>query len=231
LSAYSAFRAPNSALLFDAVGTLIYADPSPAAVYAEVGRRHGVTLDEREIARRFRAAFAAEETADRCDPLGCTDEARELRRWRTIVAATFVECADAEPLLRELWDHFAQPSAWRAYDDALDVVRQLAARNVVMGVASNFDARLHAIIAAHFPALPAAQVFASSELGYRKPAVDFFRSCERHLPACHSFTLVGDDWENDVVGAQRAGWSAVYLDRAQKSARMHESISKLHDLI
>ena len=78
-----------------------------------------------------------------------------------------------------------------------------------VGVASNFDARLVDVIAAVLPEISADHVFASSLVGYRKPAIGFFRACERrlNLPPT-AITLIGDDPANDVRGAEAAGWQA-----------------------
>jgi putative hydrolase of the HAD superfamily len=55
----------------------------------------------------------------------------------------------------------------------------------------------------------------SSEVGFRKPHASFFEAvCQRlGLPAWQ-ILCVGDDLENDVRGAMRAGLSALLLDRA-----------------
>lgn len=211
VSVRSAFRAPNSALVFDAVGTLIYAEPSPAAVYERIGRTHGSRLSGDEIGRRFRTAFAAEEAVDRRDPEMRTSEDRERRRWQTIVAAVLDDVTDPVATFDELWRHFARPDAWRPFADAAETVPELVRRGYTVSVASNFDARLHAIIAAHFPMVRREHVFVSSEVGYRKPAVGFFRQIEACLP--QPSTLIGDDVENDLFGAQSAGWPALLIDR------------------
>ena len=49
------------AVLFDAVRTLIHADPLAADVYADVGRRFGSALTSAEIAHRFKVAVAGME--------------------------------------------------------------------------------------------------------------------------------------------------------------------------
>src|SRR5262249_58022794 len=78
-----------------AVGTLIHPEPAAAAVYAEPGRRFGSRLDDAAVAARFAAAFRAEEDADRATGLR-TDEDRERRRWRRIVARVLDDVADGE---------------------------------------------------------------------------------------------------------------------------------------
>ena len=73
------------AVFFDAVGTLIHPDPPAPSVYAEAARRFGSRLDLPAVAARFRAAFRRQEELDHAGGLR-TDEAREVARWRAIVA-------------------------------------------------------------------------------------------------------------------------------------------------
>jgi putative hydrolase of the HAD superfamily len=222
----------SPALLFDAVGTLIYADPSPASAYEAIGRRFGSRLSSAEIAARFRRAFAAEEALDREQFAGVTDEARERRRWRAIVAAVLDDVAEREAAFAALWEHFARPASWRAYDDAEETIAALTARGHAVGVASNFDARLRPIIAAHFPAVRSEFVLASSELGYRKPSREFFAACAARLSAPSSqCVLVGDDVDNDFHGARGAGWSAIFLDRNEAHPALGPRVVDLRALL
>jgi putative hydrolase of the HAD superfamily len=219
----------STAILFDAVGTLIYADPAPAVVYEAIGRRFGSTLTVEEIATRFRAAFGAEEARDREVGGGQTSEQRERRRWQTIVAAVFAELPDTASLFDELWRHFARPDAWRPYDDASPAVSQLIDAGHIVGVASNFDARLLPIVAAHFPQIAPDRVFVSSQVGHRKPAREFFAAVERALPVSPRAepTLVGDDVDSDFRGAQRAGWNAIFVDREARHRGLAPTVQSL----
>src|SRR5439155_27007819 len=132
-------------------GTLIPPDPPAPAVYAEVGRKFGSRVGVEVIAARFRAAFLAEEETDRAAGWR-TDEAREERRWRMIVAATLDGVTDAEACFRELWQHFARPAAWRSDPAAGPVIAELRRRGLAVGIASNFDRRLRSVVAG-LPAL------------------------------------------------------------------------------
>src|SRR5436190_12472008 len=132
------------AVFFDAVGTLITPEPSPAEVYHAVGRRHGTRLPLGEIARRFVSAFRAEEVIDRENGWR-TDEVREERRWRDIVAAVLEDVVDGEECFRELWLHFSRPDAWRCLAGVGPTLAALEARGLVLGVASNFDGRLRGV--------------------------------------------------------------------------------------
>ncbi len=175
---------------FDAVGTLIEPAPSAAAVYLDVGRDHGSRLTLDEIARRFRAAFAAEDDVDRRAGWR-TDEERERRRWQ----------------------HFAQPPAWHCLAGAGEVLAELSRRGYRIGLASNFDARLRGVAAGLAELAPVRSLVISSEVGWRKPSAKFF---ERVISAAggnpEEVLFVGDDPVNDGEGANAAGLKVCLLD-------------------
>jgi putative hydrolase of the HAD superfamily len=203
------------AVVFDAVGTLIAPDPPAPAVYATVGRRHGSGPSLDEIAARFRTAFQAQDAAD-CAAGWRTDEPREERRWRAIVAATLDDVPDPAACFRELWDHFARPAAWRSAPGAGSLLTELARRGLTVGIASNFDRRLRSVVAALPELAPVRHVVISSEVGWRKPAREFFEAVVRAVGCAPGEVLVvGDDFENDYAGAMAAGLRAVLIDPAR----------------
>lgn len=211
-------RGPVRAVLFDAVGTLLVPRPPVAEVYHAHARRFGSSLGREEIARRFAAAFARQEAIDRAAG-DRTSEPRERERWRAIVAETIHDANDADGLFDALWNHFALASHWRLFDDAPAAIARARDSAGVVGMASNFDARLHGIVANMAGLAPIARVFVSSELGWRKPAAEFFRAIEAALGLRpEEILLVGDDVENDHRAAAAAGWRAVLVDRSGKEA-------------
>src|SRR5262245_11931759 len=100
------------AVVFDAVGTLIYPDPPAASVYEEVGRRFGSRLNVETIRARFVRAFEREEQFDVANELR-TSETREEQRWRSIVRQVLDDVSDPEACFRALFKHFSRPEAWR----------------------------------------------------------------------------------------------------------------------
>lgn len=203
-------------IIFDAVGTLIYPEPSPGRAYWEIGRKFGSTLTEEEITRRFRSAFRISERED-IDGAGShlrTSEEIERQRWRRIVAEVLDDVTDAEGAFEDLFAHFARPTAWRCFSDTAPTLHDLQQAGFRLGIASNFDGRLNAVC----DALPGLSLLerriVSAEIGHRKPSIDFFREVERITDSRpDELLMVGDDFENDVAGAQAAGWQAVYLCR------------------
>lgn len=232
---HSAVRSRHSAVLFDAVGTLIHPEPSVAAAYHAAGLRHGSRLALDEVDRRFRASFAAEEAIDAASGTLQTDEARELRRWRTIVSTTFSDVPPDghEALFEDLWRHFAKPSSWQAFDDAGPTIERLQAQGVVVAVGSNFDARLLPIVAKLLPAVAADRVFASSLVGRRKPSAGFFEHCLARLGLAERSRLliVGDDADNDFLGPRTLGFATLFLDRRNRNPNLAPRITSLHELL
>jgi putative hydrolase of the HAD superfamily len=218
------------AVVFDAVGTLLHADPPVADVYHLAGWQHGSQLTRDEVGRRMRAAFAASETGEGLIRQA-TSEPLEHERWRRIVTTVFEDVPDAgESLFRMLWRHFAQPEHWRLFDDAAAVLDELATRGLRLAIASNFDRRLHAICRAWPPLRRCERCFVSSEVGFPKPDRRLFTAIERELGLPpEELLLVGDDWTNDIEGARAAGWRAVWLQR--KTGPRQEGIQSLTQLL
>jgi putative hydrolase of the HAD superfamily len=214
-------------VLFDAVGTLIEADPPVAAVYQAAGSRYGSQLSVEQIEQRFRTALAWHHR-----DTGPTSEAAERRRWQRIVADVIADVTGAQAaVFEELWSHFAEPQHWRLYEDVEGTLTVLHRRGFRLGIASNFDQRLRQVAAGHAALALCERQFISAELGYLKPDPRFFRAVEERLDLAPSeIALVGDDDVADVFGAAAAGWRAIRLDRAGRS-RSTDSIHSLSELV
>lgn len=198
------------AVVFDVVHTLVEPWPSVAVAYHEAGVRHGVDLDPAVIQPRFRAAWRRQEELDAANtPPFATGRAREADRWRQIVAEVFTGAGEIDRIFADLWEHFGRPESWRPVPAGQELVFAARAAGLPVALASNFDERLLGLAAAVEPLTLAEHVFASSELGWRKPSGEFFRAVERRLGfQPQELLLVGDDPELDVAAARRAGWHA-----------------------
>jgi putative hydrolase of the HAD superfamily len=217
-------------ILFDAVGTLIYADPPVPVAYAAAASEFSLALHEAAVERRFVQAFRKHYAHPAVDDDCTTSEEIERNRWRAIVNEVFHELAPCDALFERLWNHFAQPASWRLYDDAAVCLCQLGDRDLSLGVASNFDQRLHKICRGLPPLDRCEHYFVSSQIGFRKPARKFFRAIERATGlAPQELMLVGDNWEADYLAATSAGWHAVHLNRDSDLATP-SSIRSLADL-
>jgi len=198
-------------VVFDVVGTLVEPSPSVAVAYQQAALRHGLTVDTSIIQQRFKAAWRRQEAIDAAAvPAFATSRGREAQRWQAIVDDVFEGAAPAAAIFADLWEHFGRVEAWQPLAHGRDLVRLAIDAGVTVALASNFDERLLAIAERLEPLSWVPHVFASSEIGWRKPAPEFFRWIERRLgcgPA--AVLLVGDDPELDVAAARRAGWRSL----------------------
>ena len=198
-------------VVFDVVGTLVEPSPSVAVAYQHAAARHGLVVDAAVIQQRFKKAWRRQEVIDAAStPPFATSRRREAERWRSIVEEVFEQAAPAGEIFADLWDHFGRVEAWQPLAKGRDLVRLAIDAGATVALASNFDERLLAIAERLEPLSWVPHVFASSEIGWRKPAPEFFRWIERRL-ACGpaEMLLVGDDPELDVAAARRAGWRSL----------------------
>jgi len=219
-------------IVFDAVGTLIKPVPSVAEAYVSAARRQGVVLDRDDVKSRFEVHFQSDEVHAEQGAL-TTDEATERRRWRKIVTGVLPEVAEPDRAFDELWDHFSRPDSWRCYPDVAPVLDALGVRGISVCVGSNFDQRLRGVVLG-LPELRGRMesLVISSEVGYRKPHPSFFRAACAHLGLPPAKVLcVGDDPENDVRGAIRAGLSGLLLERGIRPASDLPYVTDLTALI
>jgi putative hydrolase of the HAD superfamily len=228
-------------IAFDAVDTLIQATPSVAAVYHQVGVRHGSRMAHEQVATRFRQAFsrANEEGALSC---GCpeTDEAwhtcenRERLRWQTIVETVLADVASREECFDELFAHFGRPSSWTCFPDVEPALVALREAGFRLAISSNFDARLNAVMDGLPPLRPIELRVISSQLGQRKPSIRFFQSL-LSLTGCDPAELIfiGDNPQTDVAAANAAGIPALRIDRAAAKGenRLLRSLAEVVEIL
>jgi len=198
-------------VVFDVVGTLVEPSPSVAMAYQRAAARHGLTVDVPLIQQRFKAAWRRQEAIDAAaTPAFATSRDREAERWRAIVEDVFVGADAAGAIFTDLWEHFGRVEAWQPLVHGRDLLRSAIDAGATVALASNFDERLLAIAERLEPLSWVPHVFASSEIGWRKPAPEFFRWVEQRL-GCEpgDVLLVGDDPALDLAAARRAGWRAL----------------------
>ena len=210
------------AIFFDAAGTLFHLPKSVGEHYAAVAREQGVELSPDALDRAFlrawrQAPFRSAIDANRDDD--------DKQWWKELVDLVLSACTDVPPDFdRELffesaYQHFTQPGVWALYPDVPDVLRELA-ECFELGIISNFDRRLYAILE-HLKIAPFFHhVFISSQLGADKPDAEIYRRALAMSGFLADEAMyVGDDPERDWKGASAAGLRVLKLDRCKNSLR------------
>lgn len=203
---------PIRCVAFDAVGTLIYPEPSVSKVYWNTGQRFGSQQTLDQVRTRFQQVFQDMAAGVRGDY--STSEIEEKERWRQIVGQVLFDVQDQEACFAALHAHFGQPAAWRTFPDVAETLRELDSRGVEVLVASNFDERLHPLCDELPDLRPLRKRVVSASIGWHKPSVNFYtRLVEIAGCAAEQILMVGDDLENDVVAARDSGLQAVWINR------------------
>lgn len=201
------------AVFFDAVGTLLHPVEQVARTYHDAAMRQGVDIDEAIIRQRLREVFAKQERIDQ-ESGWRTSETREVDRWRGIVRETLREVPRPDECLFQLWEHYRRPESWITHPETRATLADLRHHGLVLGMASNFDARLAEIVAAKPDLEPLSErLVISSLIGWRKPAGEFFAHVIATAGCAPERTLhIGDDQRNDIEGARAAGLRTCLFD-------------------
>ncbi len=203
------------AVLFDATGTLVELREPVGETYARVAELHGVGLPAWRIQDAFSRVLAS--AKPRVFPGERLAEVarRERGWWRELVRATFraadqtARFPDFDACFDALWDHYASPAAWRSREGAQDALRALARRGLALGLVSNFDLRLPAILQGLGLAKHLRAIVLPAHAGAAKPDPRIFQHALAELGVAAAETAyVGDDAEHDLAGARGAGLRA-----------------------
>jgi putative hydrolase of the HAD superfamily len=200
---------PIKAVTFDVGGTLIRPWLSVGHVYAEVAMRHGAkNVSPALLDARFKAAWNARRNFG--------DQRAD---WEALVDEVFHGLAVPPPrtsFFPELYERFAQPDAWRVFDDVLPTLNELSANGIRLGAVSNWDERLRVLLRRLRLYDFFDVIVVSCEVGFQKPSPVIFQQAATKLglpPA--SILHVGDSLELDVQGARAAGLRAVQVVRQE----------------
>jgi len=197
---------------FDAVGTLIYPEPSVSHAYWDIGRFYGSRLTPEEVRVRFQTTFQDLASGVRRDY--STSELEERERWKQIVAAVLTDVNDIDHCFEQLHAHFAKPSSWRCFPDVSETLETLDTRGIQILVASNFDERLNRLCDEMQALRLIRRRVISASIGWHKPSRQFYSRLIRDAGcAPANILMVGDDHDNDVRAAREAGLRAVLIDR------------------
>jgi putative hydrolase of the HAD superfamily len=201
----------TKAIFFDVDFTLIYPGPTfRGEGYRAFCARYGIDVD---------AAKFADAVARAAPLLDGPEEAPYdadifVAYTRHIIEGMGGSGPDLDACAREIYAEWAACQHFELYDDVPDVLRDLAAGGIRIGLISNSH-RCLSSFQSHFElqGLIAATV-SSSEHGLMKPHPSIFAAALRLVDvAAKDAVMVGDSMRQDIEGALRAGMRAVLLHR------------------
>lgn len=228
---------PNSilsdirAVVFDAVGTVMYPNPSVAEAYcAAMTRFCHVDIPANTVSAAVRDALQGRASGDLA-----TSEAAERDFWAGLIQDLAGESSGFQDCFDHLFAHFADAANWRCFPETEETIDGLHSAGLRTAIASNFDLRLNSVCDGLPGLKDVPHRVISSVVGWRKPDVRFFEAVCRHLELRPQQVLfVGDDLVNDVEGSLTAGMKSVWLCRNGDTLQAPEGatvVATLTDLI
>lgn len=220
---------PPRAVLFDVGNTLIWMD-HPFIV--DVLREHGVDATMEQLVA---AEYASKDLMHR---LARTSKMDERTAGETYFAEMFRQVGVPESsfpaLTQRMFARHAEKNLWAAVRErTVDTLEELRRRGYRLGVISNADGRVEALLESvglrpHFEA-----VVDSGAVGINKPDPRIFHLAAERMGVQPAEALyVGDIYEIDVRGARAAGMEAILIDPlARREGLDCECIRAIHDLL
>lgn len=220
------------AIFLDAGGTLFRPHPSVGEIYSEVALSHGLSARAEDLEKVFHEIWL--ERDGLASLSGHSGEKEEKKWWRALVWDVFSQIGkmnDFETFFEKLYDRFAGASAWRLFPDALASVQTFKKLGKIVGIVSNWDSRLFGICEGLGLKPYLDFILASAVVGSAKPHPRIFQEALKQARVLPEEALhIGDSLQDDVLGAQKVGIKAIFLDRKGNRTSEVLTISSLEFL-
>ncbi|MHB8780576.1 MAG: HAD family hydrolase [Candidatus Geothermincolia bacterium] len=210
--------APNGyrAVFFDAGNTLLRPYPSVEEVCADLLRGHGYDPDPAAIGRGTILAERLYEERYWADDSFWASEKEARSLWLSMYEVLMREVGieDAPHLGEQLYEEFGAGDRWATFPDALPALAELHAAGFILGIISNWDARLPEICHDLGVSRYLDFIISSATVGRVKPEPSIFEMAlaRAGVPA-QACLHVGDHFYADVLGARSVGITPVLIDR------------------
>lgn len=204
------------ALMFDAGFTLLAPARPASETYYQIACDLGVELDPTTFAQHFHDVWREHHLARQEHSLGEWSEDRETDFWSRIaseIATPFPSLFERRrEWLDEIRGYYDRADAWTVIDRADQVLSNLCSRGWRIAVVSNWHRGLRGILHALGLFDSCEFLLTSVEARCLKPHPGIFRQALVKLRLNpEQVMVVGDSWEEDVVGAHRAGLQALWI--------------------
>lgn len=211
-------RAVTRAVFFDVDFTLIYPGPAfQASGYHEFCARFEIDVVPEMFDRAVGGAATLLEPES-----GLYDPQLYIDYTRRIIEGMGGSGPQVEAAARAIYSEWAACHHFLLYDDVPDVLRELHASGLKMGLITNSH-RCLASFQSHFDLDGLFSVALSSlEHGYMKPHPSIFQSALQAVGVePHEAVMVGDSFSHDIQGARRLGMRGILVDRSPSTVPEH----------
>jgi putative hydrolase of the HAD superfamily len=173
-------------------------------------------LPAKRLDDAFRRSFARASPLVFPNATPATIADHERSWWHAVVRSTFraadpsVRFDDFEGFFAALYAEFSRAGSWRLRPGCRAMLGRLRDRGLALGVVSNFDRRLHALLADLEIAAFFDSIVLPSDAGAEKPDPAIFGFALARLGASAAEAVfVGDSQAEDIHGAHAVGMRAI----------------------
>jgi len=212
-------------IFFDAVGTLFYLPKGVGVHYSEGARRHGCEIPAEALQAAFSAVYRS------MPPRPASRAARpddDKGWWRELVDRVLDRCPvegggkgalDRGAYFEDVYAEFSKPGVWELFPETRETLEALEP-HFTLGIISNFDGRLRAILGHLGIADRFRHLVISSEVGADKPDPWIFhRALKLAEVSAGEALFAGDDPTRDWEGGEALGLRTFRLERPGNSLR------------
>lgn len=229
-------------ITFDAYNTL-YATTLPVMEqYSLVAKKYNINTDPKQLTENFPAVFKA--LRGEHPNYGKSTNITAVEWWSLLIKNVFSPAKVSKEMIDEILSRFEGEEAYKVYPDVLDFLREIKSKHpdIVLGIISNTDPivdillknlGLHDFFDKH--------IYLSYDLGVKKPSREIFDYaiddiCSKVPDVLEGLTLeglkarcwhCGDEANNDLHGAEKAGWNGVLIDRNNKYGYLSQSVEDI----
>ncbi len=241
----------SDVIFFDAVGTLFGVKGSVGQIYGAIAQKFNVIADCEALDRAFIQNFKTAPKIAFPNVPQLEVPKYEYQWWHEIAKSTFTQVGafdlfeDFDAYFSDMYSFFATPDAWYIYDDVIPALNYLQNQSIELGIISNFDSRIHPVLASLELNKFFTSVTISTEVGAAKPDPQIFQAAiSKHRSKTNNskqnfcaqkFWHIGDSFKEDYEGAKNANpidnnLRGIWLDRSGNSPPSENSISNFKDL-
>lgn len=208
-------------IFFDAVGTLFGVRDGVGVTYGRIAKKNGVDVDPKLLEDAFCKAFRRSKAPIFPGVDSFQIPEREFKWWENIAQETFTEAGvidqfeDFPGFFTQLYAHFATPDPWFVFQDVMPAIKLWHSQGIELGLISNFDSRLFAIVELMGLQEYFSSITISSVVGAAKPDSKMFLSAlDKHNCLPSQAWHIGDSQTEDYEGASKIGMRAFLLERS-----------------
>ena len=224
-------------IFFDAMGTLFDLKSSVGEIYQYFASKQGIKVDAKSLNKAFITSYKAAPSLAFSATQSHELAQQEFIWWKNVVQMTFeqVEVLDEfsnfTEFFTELYNYFATKKPWYIYPDVLPCLKYWQQQEIDLGIISNFDSRLIAVLKAldleHF----FTSITISSVAGFAKPEQNIFDiALKKHGLVPQEAWHIGDSKNEDYIGAKNVGINAFWLNRDYHLVNIKNQLPNLSSL-